>query len=342
MRIFDDEALATLSTIYRRSTGAGTQPNPLLPNAGRQTALTANAASGDTVINVVSTAGFQVGDLIPIRDATNYRYRVITAINAGAGTLTLDLTLGVGFSAATATVGAPEMRGHIWGWLDTVLDPFAEFEDIASARRSPPLQIPMSLPASVVTAKDEGTSLGQFSVLNFLGTYVTSVDAGSGQLNVTIADPVQLITQVATTSGTSVDVTGIPAWVKRITVVLNAVSTNGTSKVMLQLGDSGGVETTGYTGVRGSPGVASTAFSSGFDNGHSFANAARYGTYVLTLEDAAANLWVCTFSISDVTNINADVGSGSKSTSAALDRIRLTTVNGTDTFDAGTISVLYG
>jgi hypothetical protein len=43
------------------------------------------------------------------------------------------------------------------------------------------------------------------------------------------------------------DFTSIPSWVKRITVMLNEVSTNGTSEVILQIGDSGGIETVSYT-----------------------------------------------------------------------------------------------
>jgi len=56
-------------------------------------------------------------------------------------------------------------------------------------------------------------------------------------------------TSQASTSGTSIDFTGIPSWVKRITVMFNGVSTNGTSNKQIQLGDSGGFETTGYLGA---------------------------------------------------------------------------------------------
>ena len=52
-------------------------------------------------------------------------------------------------------------------------------------------------------------------------------------------------TAVASTSGTSIDFTGIPSWVKRITVMLNGVSTNGTSPKLVQLG-SASISTTGY------------------------------------------------------------------------------------------------
>jgi hypothetical protein len=58
-------------------------------------------------------------------------------------------------------------------------------------------------------------------------------------------------TAVASTSGTSIDFTSIPSWVKRITVMLNGVSTSGTSIPLIQLGDSGGIENTGYSAVAG-------------------------------------------------------------------------------------------
>jgi len=51
-------------------------------------------------------------------------------------------------------------------------------------------------------------------------------------------------TAVASTSGTSIDFTGIPSWVKRITVMFDVVSTNGSAIILIQLGDSGGIETT--------------------------------------------------------------------------------------------------
>lgn len=186
VRIYDDEALTVLSAVYRRATGVGTQPNPLLPNAGMQTALTVNGGSGDTTITVASTAGFQVGDLIPIRNTTTFRYRVITAINPGTGVITLDSALGAAFNLTDTTIGGPEMRGHIWLWVETVLDPFMEVEDIASGRFSPPLQLGVSLPGAVVGAKEQTNSLGVFSVLTFLGTAITAVDAGAGELQVTV------------------------------------------------------------------------------------------------------------------------------------------------------------
>lgn len=75
------------------------------------------------------------------------------------------------------------------------------------------------------------------------------VTDGAGTLSFASRSRLVRGTAVATTSGTSIDFTSIPSWVKRITVVFTSVSTSGTSPVQIQIGDSGGVETTGYTGT---------------------------------------------------------------------------------------------
>lgn len=149
-------------------------------------------------------------------------------------------------------------------------------------------------------------------------------------------------TEVATTSGTTVDFTGIPAWAKQININLVGVSTSGTSALLLQIGDAGGVENTGYTsgaGSRGNDTYAATGFALTQVN----VAARNYsGSVTICLENASAFTW-CSSGV-----IAADSGSGaihfsagSKSTSAALDRLRLTTVNGTDTFDAGAVNISY-
>ena len=148
-------------------------------------------------------------------------------------------------------------------------------------------------------------------------------------------------TAVATTSGTSVDFTGIPSWVKRITVMLDGVSTNGTSPVQIQLGDSGGVETTAYTSsatsISGANTCAVALYTSGFVVLGATAGAARTG--ILSIANINANAWVASGTFDE----SAAAGStqGSKNLSATLDRVRLTTINGTDTFDAGTVNIMY-
>lgn len=143
-------------------------------------------------------------------------------------------------------------------------------------------------------------------------------------------------------SGTSIDFTGIPSTAKRITVMLRGVSTNGTSIPIIQLGDSGGIETSGYAGSTWLANTSNNLHSSGFslDASHGAAYVLE-GLVVFSLCDLATNTWVGAFN-GGLSNVaTALTGAGSKSLSATLDRLRITTVNGTDTFDAGTINIMW-
>ena len=144
-------------------------------------------------------------------------------------------------------------------------------------------------------------------------------------------------------TGDKVNFTSIPNGVKRITVMFDGVSTSGGSNILVQLGDSGGVEDSSYRGSSTitSGGVASSVMTSGilvYDNSQS---AADISSGVITILNITGNTWVFQGNVG-LSNTN-EVRSlaGAKTLSATLDRIRITTVNGTDTFDAGTINLLY-
>jgi hypothetical protein len=150
-------------------------------------------------------------------------------------------------------------------------------------------------------------------------------------------------TEQATTSGTSIDFTGIPSWAKKIFVQFVGVSLSGTSNILIQIGDSGGLETTGYVSSSGaaSDGNVLSVSSSTAGIIVRTANAANeiHGAVTLTLEDASNFTWVASGNF--VTSTVMAMTAGSKSLSAALDRLSVTTVNGTDTFDAGAVNILY-
>jgi hypothetical protein len=152
-------------------------------------------------------------------------------------------------------------------------------------------------------------------------------------------------TAVASTSGTSINFNSIPAGVKRITVMFSGVSTNGGSQIQLQIG-SGSVSTSGYTCYQSFAGATNAAGGGVITTGFSIlaANAVNIlqGNFVLML--LTGNTWVCSANFA----MNASsvyYGLWSQGTSPALggtlDRVRITTVNGTDTFDAGSINILY-
>jgi hypothetical protein len=145
-------------------------------------------------------------------------------------------------------------------------------------------------------------------------------------------------TSVASTSGTSIDFTGLPAWIERITVMFNGVSVSGTSNFLVQLGDSGGIENTGYASGAGSR-IGETTSTAGFVLSQSGSAAATFSGLVQIMT-VSSNAWV-TSGVLIRSDGFANSFGGNKTLSDVLDRIRITTVNGTDTFDAGTINIIY-
>lgn len=152
-----------------------------------------------------------------------------------------------------------------------------------------------------------------------------------------------LETVQATTSGTNIDFT-IPAWATKIIVSLAGVSTNGTSAVMLQIGDAGGIEDTGYGAccTRFGPSTVSTGnTSNGFQVGNDIsASDTLHGQLTLSLLDPATNRWSAMGAFSRSNTTGQFLTSGSKALSASLISVRLTTASG-DTFDAGSANVQY-
>jgi hypothetical protein len=150
-------------------------------------------------------------------------------------------------------------------------------------------------------------------------------------------------TAKASTSGTSIDFTNIPSWVKKITVMYNGVSTNGTSIIQIQVG-SGSFVTSGYFANYG-------AINSGTGQGnittgipvYAGASAASVSTGHIILTLIESNTWIASGVVLYTNNAGAMymIAGSTPSLTGALDRVRLTTVNGTDTFDAGSVNILY-
>lgn len=146
-------------------------------------------------------------------------------------------------------------------------------------------------------------------------------------------------TSVASTSGTSIDFTSIPSWVKRITVMLQGVSLSGTSLFLVQLGTSGGLQTSGYVSGTGDR-AGETTSTAGFVL---IRTGVAANTYSATVPIClySTNAWITSGVINRVTDGFANQFAGAVTLSGTLDRIRITTANGTDTFDAGNINILY-
>ena len=168
---------------------------------------------------------------------------------------------------------------------------------------------------------------------------VSSSGVNIGQMN---GGAITAGTAVTLTNQTSVDFTSIPSWVKRITVMFSGVSTSGTSIRLVQLGVSGTPQTTGYTGSYGE--YAATLGTSSITQAGfpvlAGASAAYSADGFCTICLLNSNTWTISSTMSSNPARQA-VCYGSVALTGTLNMVRVTTVNGTDTFDAGSINILY-
>ena len=174
----------------------------------------------------------------------------------------------------------------------------------------------------------------------------TGTFSGAVRASGVATDIYPLVSATAVTaSGTSVDFTGIPSWVKRITVMFSGVSTNGTSPPQIQIG-SGSVSNTGYAcsnSVIANASAITVLFTNGFGIGVNTGNWSSASTVsgVFVIDLVGSNIWCCSGSVGTTNAAATFFTNGSITLGGSLDRVRIPTVNGTDTFDAGTINIMY-
>jgi hypothetical protein len=230
--------------------------------------------------------------------------------NSGGGSVTLDS----GSSALDTTLTLPNTTGTVVntapGTTGNVLT--SNGTTWTSAAPASPISSP--------------TAIGQIPFSTDGSTY-------------TATQKIVQSTAVTLTTQTAVDFTSIPSWVKRVTVMFNGVSTNGSSNLCLQIG-AGSITSSGYTSsASSSTNGAPTSTSSFILTAFVSAATSQSGHAVLT--SLGSNTWVqsgiSAFSNGTYTNLSG----GNVALSGALDRVRITTVGGTDTFDAGSINILY-
>ena len=185
------------------------------------------------------------------------------------------------------------------------------------------------------------TSTGYVQTADTSGDLVIQSN-GTTQFNVTSTGAygqLKSATAVNSTSGTSIEFTSIPSWVKRITVMFNGVSTNGTGGLQIQLGDSGGIETTGYIGSSGTQ-ANSGSFAI---NGGSGTAATTYSG-IITLANLSGNPWSEFGILGRADGVGTLISGGAKTLSDVLTQLRVigsATSSPSDTFDAGSINILY-
>ena len=153
-----------------------------------------------------------------------------------------------------------------------------------------------------------------------------------------------LSTAVASTSGTSIDFTGLPAWVKRVTVIFNGTSLSGTANTLVQLGTGSTTYTTsGYSANTASVEAAGNTMltsTAGFIV-YFGANASVVSGHMI-LTNISGNNWISSHTTKfDSTTVKSTFGAGNVALGATLTAVRITTTNGTDTFDAGSVNILY-
>jgi hypothetical protein len=191
--------------------------------------------------------------------------------------------------------------------------------------------------STVATAGTTGDSF------NIPAVTITAKGRVSG---VTTSAKITTGTVINTTSGLTHDFLSIPAGAKKITLMFNGVSTSGASIPLIQIG-SGSFVTTGYAGngdrFTESASAINVFLGQANTNGFNLtcgplsgAGAAMRG--VGELFHMGGNTWVFRSYVS-LADGESGAGTGSLTLSGALDRIRLTTGNGTDTFDAGTFNI---
>lgn len=178
----------------------------------------------------------------------------------------------------------------------------------------------------------------------FDGSETTLISQGGAvrEIDLTSLYPlygIVLGTEQASTSGTTIDFTGIPSRAKRVVVIGVGVSLSGTDHLLIQIGDSGGIESSGYssTSATSAATVSNTSGMLILDGG-----AATAVSFKMTfdLENSSANTWAASHLAIQTPSNTAVYGFGTKSLSSTLDRVRITT-NGTNTFDAGAINISY-
>ena len=193
---------------------------------------------------------------------------------------------------------------------------------------------------------DVSVTTGKKILIDELGIALNAtqaeVDAGTDTkgLIASLVNKVSLLATQATTSGTTKDFT-FPAGTRQITMEFVGVSKSGTSNILIQLGDAGGIEATGYLGASSAVTISTTNYTTGFGLDMAVATYVVHGTVTLTLVDSATFTWVASGTLGQSDIGVAIVTAGSKSLSAELTTVRVTMVNGTDTFDAGLIGASY-
>lgn len=292
-----------------------------------------------------------------------------TATAAGTTTLTVASTQQQFFTGSTTqTVVLPVTSTLILGQSFTVVNNSTGAVTVQSSGANNIAIQPGGTEVTYVVILTSGTTAASWSVVTNAAASLRSATTIVGVAAATAPSSGQVLTatsstaatwqtpsggltlgtDTATTSGSTITFSSIPSGVKQITLSWRGGSTNNTGQIYVQIGDSGGLETTGYTGdtliFNTTPTISRTAWSAGSGAllaGYTNAATVWNATLVATLVNASTNTW--SFSVTSTNDAGSatapgTIGAGNKSLSATLDRIAIITAN---TFDAGSVNIAY-
>lgn len=140
------------------------------------------------------------------------------------------------------------------------------------------------------------------------------------------------------------DFDAIPSWVKRITVSLDRLSLSGTSTFGVVLGTSSGFEVTGYSGMAMTTttgGNAASVISASFLLYDNVPTAASLHSGIMIITRVTGNTWAASANVGNDVGTRFRIMAGSKTLGDEITQLRIATTNGTDTFDGGTVNVIY-
>lgn len=289
--------------------------------------------------NFYATNFFGAGANITALNAANVSAGTLAVARGGTGTTTSTGTGSVVLSASPALTGTPTVptaastTNTTQAASTAFVQARAVTKDSATGAASLPTGTSAEQPVTPVAGMFRfNTTTGLFEGYN--GSVWSSL-GGDGGFNIATA-------QAA--SGTLVDFTGIPSWAKRISVVLSDVSTSGSSQMVIRLG-AGGIVSTGYSATSFLGTVGNATSSSNLSTAFPITTsqvAASERSGIITLIKITGNTWVSSGTIISSDNGSyAFISTGNVTLGADLDTIRLTTANGTDTFDLGTVNITY-
>lgn len=154
--------------------------------------------------------------------------------------------------------------------------------------------------------------------------------------------PTRTAVQDTSTGASNYDFTGIPSWVRRLTLILDQVSLSGTDDIVVLLGDSDGFEATGYISTSGTISNAASPATIGDTDGWyiRLSSAAAGSSIIVHIYNVTGNVWVCSSGFGYASSAVASFASGRKELSGVLTQLRIDT-DGTDTFDAGQAALIY-